>query len=117
MSFPNGPALPVIDMSSAWEFVRTLLIWVWNLFTTDFISYGTLRISVFDVFFGFMVVGILFRLIFSRVHIASAFGTVRARVSQESRATSARRSEQYRAESRAFRDQQRSRWNNSRRGG
>ena len=65
-----------VDISSAWGFVRGLLVQIYGVFTDDFLKYGTLQFSIGDVLIGFLVFGIFLRLVYARMHIADVGGAV-----------------------------------------
>lgn len=63
--------MATVDITSSFEFVRTVLINAYGFFTDDFLKFGTLQFSIADVLIGFLLLGILLRLIYSRMHLAS----------------------------------------------
>lgn len=77
MNFSSLPSNFSTDITTPWEFVRSVLLWIWGILTTDFIHYGNLSFSIFDVFVGFTILAILLRLVFMRMHLASAVGNLR----------------------------------------
>lgn len=77
MNFSTLPSNFSTDITTPWEFVRSVLLWFWEILTTDFIHYGNLSFSIFDVFFGFTILAIILRLVYMRMHLASAVGSVR----------------------------------------
>lgn len=64
--------MSTVDITTSFEFVRTLLLNAYGVFTDDFLKFGTLQFSIADVLIGFLLLGILLRLIYSRMHLATS---------------------------------------------